>query len=69
MLLSTRLHGNQCTSKCLGPPYQLYAGTILVVVLFIIHYYLNFIVRTDRRSPTGILVRCSAQTSPLFIVE
>jgi len=23
--------------------------------------------RTDRRSPTGFLVRCSAQTSPLFI--
>jgi len=26
-------------------------------------------IRTDRRSPTGFLVRFSAQTSPLFIVE
>jgi len=25
--------------------------------------------RTDRRSPLGFLVRCSAQTSPLFVVE
>jgi len=25
--------------------------------------------RTDRSSPTGFFVRCSAQTSPLFVVE
>jgi len=31
--------------------------------------YLNFMVRTDRRSPTGFLVRCSPQTSPFFVVE
>jgi len=30
---------------------------------------LSYMVRTDRRSPTGFLVRCSAQTSPLFVVE
>jgi len=30
---------------------------------------LNFMVRTDRHSPAGFLVRCSAQTSPLFVVE
>jgi len=35
----------------------------------IYYYYLNFMVWTDRRSPTGFLVRCSDQTSPLFVVE
>jgi len=25
--------------------------------------------KTDRRSPTGFLVHCSAQTSPLLIVD
>jgi len=25
--------------------------------------------RNDRRSPAGFLVRCSAQTSPSFVVE
>jgi len=31
--------------------------------------YLNHMAIADRRSPTGFLARCSAQTSPLFIVE
>jgi len=26
-------------------------------------------IRIDRRSPTGFLVRCSVQPSPLFVVE
>jgi len=30
---------------------------------------LSFMVRTDRRSPAGFLVRCSAQASALFVVK
>jgi len=40
-----------------------------IVIYYHNYYYLNFMARTDRRSPTGFLVRCSAQTSPLFIIE
>jgi len=37
-------------------------------VMFLI-FKKNLMARTDRRSPAGFLVRCSAQTSRLFIVE
>jgi len=30
---------------------------------------LSYVAKTDRLSPTGFLVGCSAQTSPLFVVE
>jgi len=44
------------------------SNACLVIYKYIYIFVLNFMFRTDRRSPTGFLVRW-AQTSPLFVVE
>jgi len=49
-------------NDCWRSKWQSYRWILLLLLL-------NFMVRTDRHSPTGFLVHCSAQTSPLFVVE
>jgi len=42
--------------------------TIRTLIIIIIIIW-NFMVWTDRHIPAGFMVRCSAQTSPLFVAE
>jgi len=56
-----------CTGTAGGTirQFSVFRGLLLPLKLV----SLNFMVRTDRRSPEGFLVRCSAQTSPSLVVE
>jgi len=68
--------GDSFTSNCLVLVYRASKCNLQCSIInlrtaaYVSHFVcLSYMARTDRHSPTAFFVRCSANTSPLFIVK